>query len=441
LMATKAQELETLTLTLQKQETDEADKTKRLSESEVLLDDTVDQLAADEAFFADTKDACKAKATEWSVRTRLRTEELNGMALAVKILSSEDAKGTFKASTSTFLQLKAVHKHMEASGDRAKAYGQLKVLATQSKSMNIARIAVALETGGHFDKVIAMIDDMVGVLRKEEQSDIEHRDRCENSQNANANEMADLKSAIQKTKNSLKRMNTEKDSLADEVSKLADAITATKKDQADLLDNRNTEEANFKQALKDDTDAVALLKRAIVALSDYYTRNKIAMPALVQAPEYENDPDKAPDATFAGNDSRKSETGGILAILEMLVEDTEKELTEGRADNADAQEKYLKQNGSLQDSLDNQEETKVNTETEKSDLEEKMAAFDKYKNEKKADKGAEEDTAASLGTDCAWVKSNFESRRDKRKTEIQGLVDAKAFLAGVAGGDVMAVRL
>merc|ERR1719149_460212 len=86
LMATKAQELETLTLTLQKQETDEADKTKRLSESDVLLDDTVDQLAADEAFFADTKDACKAKATEWSVRTRLRTEELNGMALAVKIL-------------------------------------------------------------------------------------------------------------------------------------------------------------------------------------------------------------------------------------------------------------------------------------------------------------------------------------------------------------------
>merc|ERR1740130_1395806 len=217
------------------------------------------------------------------------------------------------------------------------------------------------------------------------------------------------------TKNSLKRMNTEKDSLEDEVSKLADAITATKKDQADLLDNRNTEEANFKQALKDDTDAVALLKRAIVALSDYYTRNQIAMPALVQAPEYENDPDKAPDATFAGNDSRKSETGGILAILEMLVEDTEKELTEGRADNADAQEKYLKQNGALQATLDSQTETKTNTETEKADLEEKMAQYDKHKDELGDDKDAEDDTAKSIGSDCQWVKDGlFETRRSKR---------------------------
>ena len=40
--------------------------------------------------------------------------------------------------------------------------------------------------------------------------------------------------------------------------------------------------------------------------------------------------------------------GGILAILSMLVEDTEKELAEGRSDNADAQDKYLKQNGALQ---------------------------------------------------------------------------------------------
>jgi len=79
LMATKRQEKATLEATLQQQETDQATKTKKLKESQVLKDDTVDQLNADEAFFADTKEACAAKANEWSVRTRLRTEELNGM--------------------------------------------------------------------------------------------------------------------------------------------------------------------------------------------------------------------------------------------------------------------------------------------------------------------------------------------------------------------------
>merc|ERR1719440_2400454 len=183
----------------------------------------------------------------------------------------------------------------------------------------------------------------------------------------------------------------------------------------ELLDFRNKESEEFVQALKDDADAVALLKKAIVALSEFYKRNKIPLPALVQkAPEYAKDADKAPETSFSDSDSRKSETGGIIAILEMLVEDTEKEMKEGRADDADAQEKYLKQNGALQDTLDSQEETKTSLETEKADLEEKMADYEKFKNEKNADKDAEEDTKKSLGTDCEWVKTHFNSRREKR---------------------------
>merc|ERR1719498_795936 len=111
LMATKRQEQATLEGTLQKQETDMAAKNKKLSESQVLLDDTAAQLEADEKFFEDTKQACQTKASEWSVRTRLRTEELNGMQMAIKILSSDEAQKTFKASTTTFAQLRTVHKH------------------------------------------------------------------------------------------------------------------------------------------------------------------------------------------------------------------------------------------------------------------------------------------------------------------------------------------
>jgi hypothetical protein len=438
IMATKRQELATLEATLQKQETDKAAKTKKLSESQVLLDDTKATLEADEKFFEDTKEACQTKATEWSVRTRLRTEELNGMQVAIKILSSPDAKKTFGASTSTFVQLSAVHKHSESSSDRAKAYNKLKVVAAQLRSRSVAKIAVEVKNGGHFDKVIVMIDEMISLLRKEEQEDIEHRDRCENSQNANGNELDDLAHDIKKTEASLKRQGNTKSELEDEIGALEKEIAASKKDQKELLDFRNNEEADFRQALKDDTDAVALLKQAIVALSDFYKRNKMPVPQLIQkAPEYAEDPDKAPETSWSGSDygGRKSETGGIIAILEMLVEDTEKEIKEGRADDADAQEKYLKQNGALQETLDSQEETKANTETELGDLEEKISNYEKFKNEKTADKDAEEDTKKSLDTDCKWVKTHFESRRDKRKVEIQGLVDAKGFLAGVAAGN------
>merc|ERR1719254_52979 len=118
----------------------------------------------------------------------------------------------------------------------------------------------------------------------------------------------------------------------------------------------------------------------------------MAVPQMIQkAPEYSEDPDKAPETSWSGSDygGRKSESGGILAILEMLVEDTEKEMEEGRADDADAQDKYLKQNGALQDTLDAQEETKASTETELADLQEKMSNYEKFKSEKEADEDAE----------------------------------------------------
>merc|ERR1719163_1669937 len=68
LMATKKQEAATLQATLEKQENDQATKSKQLAENEVLRDDTIADLAADEKFFEETKNAAEAKATEWSTR-------------------------------------------------------------------------------------------------------------------------------------------------------------------------------------------------------------------------------------------------------------------------------------------------------------------------------------------------------------------------------------
>jgi hypothetical protein len=439
LIATKKQEQQTLQDTLQQQESDSAAKTKHMKESQVLKDDTAEQLAADEAFFADTKDACKSKASEWAVRTRLRTEELAGMEQAIQILSSKDAKATFQSSATTFLQMASVQEHRADSVKASKAYGELKKLATKYKSAKVAKIAAAVQMGGHFDKVMTMIDSMIALLRKEEAEDIVHRDMCENDLNANANELADLDHAIKKAQAMIDRMERTSTQLGEEINQVKADISATKGQQSDLLDFRNEEERDFRQALKDDTVAVGLIREAIAALSKFYKNNKIPM-ELVQkkAPEYENDPDKAP-STWEGGDNyggRKSENGGIVAILSMLAEDLEKEIAEGRGDDKDAQAKYEKQNGALQNTLDSQEETKAGLEEQKAGVEAKIDAAEAYKKGKQDDSSAGGDTKKALATDCEWVKDHFKDRRDKRKDEIDGLVDAKAFLAG--GGDSLA---
>merc|ERR1719450_1977991 len=105
--------------------------------------------------------------------------------------------------------------------------------------MSLAGLAAELNAGGHFDKVIAAIDKMMEVLRVEEQDDIAHRDRCQRSENKNANEMEDLNSGIEKKGASIDRMKDEAASLKEKMSELEAQMKATEADMDELLELRN----------------------------------------------------------------------------------------------------------------------------------------------------------------------------------------------------------
>jgi hypothetical protein len=441
IMATKKQEQETLEKTLQKQTSDEADKSKQLADSKSTLDDTKNQLDADETFFADTKESCKVKASEWAERTRLRTEELQGIAKAIEILNSPEAQKTFQSSGSTFVQLSAVTKpkfsvlQMSARND---AYAKLRAVASKYHSVSLAELAVSAKTAGHFDDVITMIDKMVALLREEEASDIEHRDRCQAQENANQNAMSDLDHEIEKTGESLGRMEDEEKELETKIETLEASIEETKTEMKELLDERNEEAAQFKTALKDDVDAVDLLDKAIVSLSAFYKRNKIPLElAQKKDPEYSVDQDKAPETTFSGGDygGRKSESTGLIAILSMLKEDVEKEIKTAREEDATAQKDYEKDKNAMQATLDATTASKVQTESELADLQAKIASYDEYKQQKGNELDAQKQLEKTLFEGCDWVKTHFDSRAEKRKAEIDGLMDAKNILAGAEPDD------
>merc|ERR1719386_238199 len=82
---------------------------------------------------------------------------------------------TFDRAHSTFLQISSeVDTGSKAEAVRKTAYAALKGVATRFRSLRLASLAATVRTaeGGHFDKVIVMIDKMIETLRKEEQEDI-----------------------------------------------------------------------------------------------------------------------------------------------------------------------------------------------------------------------------------------------------------------------------
>merc|ERR1740117_2457658 len=98
LTATLVKQHNELNDTKSRKETQMSDAESDLADTTATYDDTTDQLKADIAFFDQTKDACNTKHTEWDLRSKLRTEELEGISKALEFLSSDEARDLFAKS-------------------------------------------------------------------------------------------------------------------------------------------------------------------------------------------------------------------------------------------------------------------------------------------------------------------------------------------------------
>merc|ERR1719231_814665 len=132
---------------------------------------------------------------------------------------------------------------------------------------------------------------MIANLRAEEKADIEHRDWCESETKSaefkNENLQYDQEQLTQK----IERAEDQKVKLEEEIAKTDDEKNMTLTAMAEALATRNSENKAFKQALKDDSDAVALISQALEVLSAQYGPEA----ALMQQPEYKSNPDTPPE--------------------------------------------------------------------------------------------------------------------------------------------------
>jgi len=432
LMKTKKAELAALEATLEKQEMDEAEKTKALAESKQSLDDTKTQLEDDEAFFDETKSSCQEKASQWAVRVRLRTEELHGVSTAIKILSSEKAKKTFKNATSSFLQLASVSGGAGANGEKAaSAYRRLRALATKYNSLQVGQLAGMIRTTGHFTKVIHAIEKMIAILKEEQQQDIKERDICEKKQLKNKHDMEDLKFDIETADDKIKVLKNKAEELEGKVESLEKDIEDNEKETKELIGIRTKEQTAYLASVQDDLEAIRLIDKAIVAISRFYKSNKIPV-SLVQSKEEHGKPGKPELGWKDGNyGGRTGESGGIIAVLKMIKEDFENEIDSGKTQDSGSQVNFNEDKELLEKGLENLEESLVNTKKDLADTNYKIVDKEEHKEQKEKDLELQEEIKDTLKKNCAWVETHFDKREEARDAEIAGLIEAKHYLKGM----------
>merc|ERR1719235_1393768 len=132
-----------------------------------------------------------------------------------------------------------------------------------------------MDTKGHFDMVITEVDKMLAELRQEEMDDITLRDYCQAEEVKVEGEIEDLVHEMDTIQGLIDRLNAKKKETQTDIAATEDAM-------AEALSNRNSENEDFKAALKDDIDAVALLASAIDAMTAFYKNNKLPLGLLAK---------------------------------------------------------------------------------------------------------------------------------------------------------------
>merc|ERR1711920_181307 len=338
LVQAKKKEIEALTITVES-------KTGQIGELGVSivrmkndLEETQGILAEDKAFLADLSKSCSTKTSEWEARSKTRAEELVALADTIKVLNDDDAlelfKQTLPSSSASLLQVTSTaQRQLEAlSAIRSSMQG-----ATVQDKPGLELLALALTgkkaaASGGFDKVVQMIDNMVGILKTEQDDDDHKKEYCatqfdtsDDKKKALARSVAGEEAAIAEAKEAIA-------TLSQEIATLEAGIRALDKAVSDATAQRKDENAEYKALMASDTAAKEVLAFAKNRLNKFYNPKLYKAPPKVELSAGDRvykslgNPDDlvttaapaAPPATWGAYAAKSEENTGVIAMLEML---------------------------------------------------------------------------------------------------------------------------
>jgi septal ring factor EnvC (AmiA/AmiB activator) len=316
-----------------------------------------------------------------------------------------------------------------------------------------------------FEKVITMIDNMVGNLKTEQGEDDSKKDYCESSLDKADDKRKSLENSISDSETSIAEMQGTLVELNDEIAQLEAGIKALDASVAEATDLRKQENADYKNLMSDDSTAKELLLYAKNRLNKYYNPKLYKPPPARELSREDqiveglggNVPTEAPGGiagtgigaafvevslhsqreapppppeTFGPYSNKNG--NGVVAMIDLLVSDLDKEMQEADVTEKNSQANYeimMKESGSKRAS---DSKSITDKSTEKASTEEALQAEEDAKTDTGAEHMATMKHIASLHGECDWLLKYFEIRKRARSDEVESLNNAKAALSGAS---------
>merc|ERR1719316_630879 len=140
-------------------------------------------------------------------------------------------------------------------------------------------------------------------------------------------------------------------------------------------------------------------------------------------------PPEAPE-TFSGEVKKNEKSGGVLALMDMMIGEVKTTVTEMRMEEKYAQKEYVELMQESQQKRADDSKAIVTQTGAKAELEAALTEAKENQMLTMEQQGNVMKTLSDLHGTCDFILKNFEIRLNARTAEIEGLKTAKAVLAG-----------
>merc|ERR1719199_49309 len=274
-----------------------------------------------------------------------------------------------------------------------------------------------------------MIDDMISLLGQEQCDDNDKKEYCEKLIDKTEDtvkqlelEVSDLGKAIADYK---ERIGT----LGDEISSLEAGIKALDSQVAEATEERKEEHEENVATLSNDNAAKEIIGLAKNRLNKFYNPALYKPPAKAEFAQTGAAPPPAPE-TWDAYAKKGGESNGVINMLDMMVADLDKEITEVSTEEKENQAEYEKFMGDSAEKRASDAKSIEDKESAKADLEATLIAAKEEKASKMKEAMATAQFLSETHGECDWLLTNFETRKTARAGEIDALKKAKAVLSG-----------
>mmetsp|Transcript_16559 Transcript_16559/g.36617 ORF Transcript_16559/g.36617 Transcript_16559/m.36617 type:complete len:671 (-) Transcript_16559:238-2250(-) len=383
------------------------------------LKETKQTLEDDTGYSIELDQSCKSKSKDYEEVKQMRAQELVAIADTIKMLNSDEALELFKKTLPS-----AGEALVQTSDPRRRALAMLHTVTSKHQNTKMDLVVMALQgKKGGFEKVMKMIDNMVAELKKEATDDEAKKAFCSNEIDKTEDKVKDHKRTIESLEAREESAQDTMSKMESEIKELKAGINDLDKSTKEATEQRKAQHEDYTASAANDNAALDLLNMAKTRLKKFYSPE---MPSLVQMSKA-----AVKDEPETPGDFKKSEkSSGVVAMMDLLIQDLTKEMQENDFQEKDAQKDYEKLMADAARKRSTDSKAITSKEAAAADA---QADFEEAKGEHKDERGALLDTSkyeSNLHTSCDWLLENFDDRKKARDEEVDSLKKAKSVLAG-----------